>query len=101
MIHFIAGSILSIKIYDPTSQVGENACSKNKGNCSHLCLPISDSERVCRCATGYSADPSDPTKCIGKLRFSSYVCLLVGLQLTFYRLKRKLGGADINVLKIK
>ena len=61
----IPGTILSIKIYDPASQVGENACSVNRGNCSHLCLPISATERTCYCATGYMPDASDNTKCIG------------------------------------
>lgn len=61
----ITGTILSIKIYDPASQVGENACSVNRGNCSHLCLPVSATERVCYCATGYRQDSVDHTKCIG------------------------------------
>lgn len=58
---------MSLKIYDPTIQNGENACSVNRGNCSHLCLPVSETTRVCRCATGYKQDPTDPTNCIGKL----------------------------------
>ncbi|XP_054274081.1 low-density lipoprotein receptor-related protein 1-like [Macrosteles quadrilineatus] len=66
------GSILSIKIYDPQSQQGENACSINRGNCSHLCLPISANKRVCRCATGYTPDPADSTKCVGTEEFLLY-----------------------------
>ncbi|RZF40959.1 hypothetical protein LSTR_LSTR013214 [Laodelphax striatellus] len=57
--------VMSLKIYDPTVQVGENACSVNRGNCSHLCLMVSETSRVCKCATGYKTDPNDPTKCIG------------------------------------
>jgi low-density lipoprotein receptor-related protein 1 (alpha-2-macroglobulin receptor) len=44
----------------------------NKGNCSHLCLPISATQRVCKCATGYRADPMDHTKCIGVEEFLFY-----------------------------
>ncbi|XP_039297964.1 low-density lipoprotein receptor-related protein 1 [Nilaparvata lugens] len=57
--------VMSLKIYDPTVQAGENACSMNRGNCSHLCLMVSQTSRVCKCATGYKTDPNDPTKCIG------------------------------------
>lgn len=58
--------VMSLRIYDPEVQQGSNPCKFNKGNCSHLCLPISPTNRVCRCATGFKADPRDPTKCIGK-----------------------------------
>lgn len=57
---------MSIKIYDPLSQTGENACSINRGNCSHLCLPVSATNRVCRCATGYYTHTTDPTRCVGE-----------------------------------
>lgn len=60
-----AGNVLSLKIYDPKVQQGTNACAKNKGNCAHLCLPISPTDRVCACATGYRVDPNDHAKCIG------------------------------------
>lgn len=60
------GNVLSIKIYDPMSQTGENACSINRGNCSHLCLPVSATNRVCRCATGYYTHTTDPTRCVGE-----------------------------------
>jgi integrin beta 2 len=62
----VAASVTSLRIYDPEVQIGDNACSVNKGNCSHLCLPVSETERVCMCATGYKTDINDPTKCIGK-----------------------------------
>ncbi|CAB3364278.1 Hypothetical predicted protein [Cloeon dipterum] len=64
--------ILSLKIYDPSIQTGDNLCSVNKGNCSHLCLPISATQRVCRCAVGYRTDPMDHTKCIGVDEFLMY-----------------------------
>ncbi|KAF4524352.1 hypothetical protein B566_EDAN007528 [Ephemera danica] len=41
----------------------DNLCSVNKGNCSHLCLPVSPTQRVCMCATGFRVDPKDPTRC--------------------------------------
>lgn len=63
---------MSLKIYDPTIQMGDNLCSVNKGNCSHLCLPVSATLRVCKCATGYRADPMDHTKCIGVEEFLFY-----------------------------
>ena len=62
----VAASVTSLRIYDPEVQTGDNACSVNKGNCSHLCLPVSEMKRVCKCATGYTPDASDPTKCVGK-----------------------------------
>lgn len=60
------GNILSIRIYDPKLQTGTNACSNDKEPCQHLCLPISKTKRVCKCATGYFVDPNNPTKCKGK-----------------------------------
>jgi hypothetical protein len=62
----VAATVTSLRIYDPEVQTGDNACSVNKGNCSHLCLPVSETKRVCKCATGYTPDVNDPTKCIGK-----------------------------------
>lgn len=52
-------------MYDPKLQYGSNACAINRGNCSHLCIPISISERVCKCSVGYKNDPKNPRKCIG------------------------------------
>ncbi|KAJ9584469.1 hypothetical protein L9F63_021194, partial [Diploptera punctata] len=65
-------SVTSLRIYDPELQSGTNACFKNKGNCSHLCLPVSETERVCKCTTGYMTDPADATKCIGVEEFLFY-----------------------------
>ncbi|KDR21144.1 hypothetical protein L798_04073, partial [Zootermopsis nevadensis] len=65
-------SVTSLRIYDPEVQIGDNACSVNKGNCSHLCLPVSETKRVCMCATGYKTDSNDPTKCIGIKEFLFY-----------------------------
>ncbi|XP_059475497.1 low-density lipoprotein receptor-related protein 1 isoform X2 [Neocloeon triangulifer] len=66
------GQIRSLRIYDPTLQIGDNLCSVNKGNCSHLCLPVSSTQRTCHCASGYSVDPLDHTKCIGVKEFIFY-----------------------------
>ena len=56
-------NVLALKIYDPELQSGTNVCSFNRGNCSHLCLPISEVARVCKCAAGFFPDPADPTAC--------------------------------------
>ncbi|KAK6630731.1 hypothetical protein RUM44_002900 [Polyplax serrata] len=66
------GNILSIRIYDPKLQTGTNACSNDKEPCQHLCLPISKTKRVCKCATGYFVDPNNPTKCKGIEEFIIY-----------------------------
>jgi integrin beta 2 len=65
-------NVLALKIYDPELQTGSNACSFNRGNCSHLCLPISATMRVCKCATGFSAHPTNLTACIGADSFILY-----------------------------
>lgn len=80
---------MSLRIYDPEIQQGSNACKVNKGNCSHLCLPISPTERVCRCGTGYVVDPSDPTKCIGK----SFI-------LDVYHIPMRVVSVDNNLLHV-
>lgn len=56
-------NVLALKIYDPALQQGTNICSVNRGNCSHLCLPVSPESRVCKCASGFQADPSDSSAC--------------------------------------
>lgn len=56
-------NVLALKVYDPEMQTGSNVCSFNRGNCSHLCLPISEVSRVCKCAAGFIADPADSTTC--------------------------------------
>lgn len=60
-------NIFSVRVYDPDEQNGTNACSTNNGGCQHLCLPVSSSKRVCKCALGYVAVPNEPnaTKCKG------------------------------------
>ena len=64
------GSVLALRIYDPLEQKGYHPCSKS--NCSHLCLPLSDTTYTCRCATGYNPDPQDSTKCISVQEFIFY-----------------------------
>ncbi|XP_046386652.1 prolow-density lipoprotein receptor-related protein 1 isoform X2 [Ischnura elegans] len=71
------GGVLALRVYDPELQTGTNLCSPlssggRAGGCSHLCLPISINERVCKCATGYHNDPIDETKCIGIEEFLFY-----------------------------
>lgn len=62
----------TLSIYNPALQTGVNHCSKNRGNCSHLCLPISADDWVCRCAIGYFTDPNNKNKCIGTSEFLLY-----------------------------
>ncbi|RWS26912.1 prolow-density lipoprotein receptor-related protein 1-like protein, partial [Leptotrombidium deliense] len=66
--------VLSLKVYDKQSQNGSNPCSQNNGNCSHLCLPTSNSTQVCRCAIGFEIDPKNESHCIGADVFLMYAC---------------------------
>lgn len=61
-----------MNLYDPSIQVGANNCSNNRGLCSHLCLPISAFETICRCAIGFTVDPKNKNKCIGANEFLLY-----------------------------
>uniref|UniRef100_K1R3X5 Low-density lipoprotein receptor-related protein 6 n=1 Tax=Magallana gigas TaxID=29159 RepID=K1R3X5_MAGGI len=54
----------SIVIWNPKLTVVENACSRNNGGCSHLCLPVSQNSRVCACSDGFLLQ-KDNTSCIG------------------------------------
>ena len=65
-------NVLALKIYDPALQGGTNVCSLNRGNCSHLCLPVSADQRICTCAAGFRPDPADPTACISVGSFIMY-----------------------------
>lgn len=65
-------TVLALAVYDAGQQTGENLCSKNNGNCSHLCLPTSQTTRVCKCTTGFLPDPQDETKCVGYAEFLLY-----------------------------
>lgn len=57
------GSVLSLRIYDPSEQNGTHPCATNKGECEHLCLPSSAFGYTCKCAIGYLEDAKDPLKC--------------------------------------
>ncbi|KAF5294104.1 hypothetical protein FQR65_LT10928 [Abscondita terminalis] len=78
------GSVLALKIYDPTQQTGSHPCGTNKGGCMHLCLPIGDKTYNCKCATGYNVDPRDPKSCIS---ISSYL---------FYSINWEICGLSLN-----
>lgn len=71
MIHLFI-DVHALSLYDPTIQTGVNHCSTNRGYCSHLCLPISADNWVCRCAIGYFIDPKDKNKCIDTNEFLLY-----------------------------
>lgn len=78
------GGVNSMIVYDPAQQHGTNACVKNRGNCSHLCLPVSSTARVCQCSVGYVNDPNDTTKCIGR-------CYMYQLPIEFHFFLRRCG----------
>jgi len=61
--------ISALRVYNASVQVGTNACSKNNGGCSQLCIPTSQIHRTCKCTMGYSANPMNETECIGKSEF--------------------------------
>ncbi|CAL1298011.1 unnamed protein product [Larinioides sclopetarius] len=64
--------VFGLKVYDENLQNRTNICSLNNGNCSHLCLPVSSSERVCKCTLGFHKDPHNDTNCIGTTSFVLY-----------------------------
>jgi len=53
-------------------QSGSNVCSVDRGGCAHLCLPVSATERVCKCAAGYRADAADARRCVSADSFLLY-----------------------------
>lgn len=61
-----------LRMYHPNAQTGTNACEKSKNICQHLCLATSAVSFVCKCAIGYTVDPSDFKKCIGEKEFLLY-----------------------------
>lgn len=58
-------SVLALRVYDPLEQRGSHICSKNTSICQHLCIPISEKNYTCKCATGYKPDSEDLSKCVG------------------------------------
>ncbi|XP_063217852.1 sortilin-related receptor-like [Bacillus rossius redtenbacheri] len=44
--------LMDLKVYAHSIQEGENACSKNKTQCSHLCLGLPKNKFVCQCPDG-------------------------------------------------
>nr|XP_042899679.1 low-density lipoprotein receptor-related protein 1 isoform X4 [Parasteatoda tepidariorum] len=64
--------VYGLRVYDEQLQNRTNICSLNNGNCSHICLPISSIERVCKCTLGYHEDPTNETNCIGTNEFILY-----------------------------
>lgn len=65
-------NVLALKIYDPELQSGTNMCSFNRGNCSHICLPVSPTDRICKCAAGFVTDPTNHTACVNAASFILY-----------------------------
>lgn len=65
-------NIMTLKVYNASSQTGTNACGSNNGNCSQLCIPTSVAGRTCKCTMGYTINPSNETECMGKDLFLIY-----------------------------
>ncbi|TNN77575.1 Low-density lipoprotein receptor-related protein 2 [Liparis tanakae] len=45
----VATEVISLKAFSKSSQTGSNECTKNNGNCPHLCL-ATPGGRTCKCA---------------------------------------------------
>ena len=60
---------------------GTNACSKNNGNCSHMCIPSPNFGRFCACPEGMTPTGDDSTRCHvkpckdGKFRCGNGYCI--------------------------
>lgn len=66
------GSVLSLRVYDPSLQKGNHICAEKKAGCEHLCLPKFANQFSCICARGYRKNETDPSKCIGTEEFLFY-----------------------------
>lgn len=58
--------ITALRVYNASSQAGTNACSRNNGDCSQLCVPTNATHRTCKCTMGYTINPVNETECTGK-----------------------------------
>ncbi|XP_002138212.3 prolow-density lipoprotein receptor-related protein 1 isoform X1 [Drosophila pseudoobscura] len=76
-------SIQSMKMFYADAQTGTNTCAGPlRGGCEHLCLAISATEHVCRCALGYDVEPHNPTRCIPRAEFIFYsIDVLQGVEI--------------------
>lgn len=63
----VGDSLKDIQVFSPKRQQGTNACAKNNGGCSELCL-FNGTHPVCACAHGYVAP--DGRSCLGMLRIN-------------------------------
>jgi len=62
-----------MKMFYAEAQTGTNTCAGPlRGGCEHLCLAISSSDHVCRCALGYDVEPHNPTRCVPRAEFIFY-----------------------------
>jgi len=66
---------------DVDQHQGTNACSKNNGNCSHMCIPSPNFGRFCACPEGMTPTGDDSTRCHvkpckdGKFRCGNGYCI--------------------------
>lgn len=72
-----------MKMFYADAQTGTNTCAGPlRGGCQHLCLAISATDHVCRCALGYDVEPKNPTHCIPRAEFIFYsIDVLQGVEM--------------------
>lgn len=70
--------VLALRVYDAAEQAdpgGGGACSLRHTPCTQLCLPVSETDSVCRCALGYT--PDGP-RCEGRYMAVFYImCYII------------------------
>uniref|UniRef100_A0A336M1L1 CSON010315 protein n=1 Tax=Culicoides sonorensis TaxID=179676 RepID=A0A336M1L1_CULSO len=73
LIHKNVGEYVNaLQIFHPSKQTGANACARNNGGCSHLCLALPGNKRMtCACPTHYTL-AGDGTTCIPPRNYLIY-----------------------------
>lgn len=66
--------VSALRVYNASSQIGNNSCSINNGGCSQLCVPVPENQKVCKCTIGYANIDSQQggNLCVGKDKFLIY-----------------------------
>ncbi|XP_067123645.1 low-density lipoprotein receptor-related protein 1 isoform X3 [Centruroides vittatus] len=62
--------VFEIKLFDRSSQTGNNDCSNNNGGCEELCLSIPGGKSVCACSDG-NVSSGDGFSCEGSLNYTT------------------------------
>lgn len=88
--------VYSLAVFHSGAQQGENACSTNDNDakkCDHLCLAVSKTEYVCKCAIGYRLISTN--RCIGEKEFILYS---IGHELRGVRINNSYSSINETVL---